>query len=124
MAFAIRCRDGTIYMIEFSRGDEVQMIEVAPSICQLDQIIYGDAGQRMVPFRMLRNEVLDAGGVYYVGDFTASGSYSVAHRIFYKEIRETWRMGETRDNYAQTTTAMRLTFPSFASVATEDRVAH
>jgi hypothetical protein len=124
MAFAIRCYDGAVYKIHFQERDEVQMIELAPSTCQLDEIVYGASGQRMAAFRMLRNEILDAGGVYYVGDYRASGTSTYVFMGLYNEIRSTWRMGHARDDYARTTAQMRQAFPQFASAATQDRVAH
>jgi len=125
MTFANRCRDGEVYKIDFIAQDQVQLIELVPSICQLDKIEYGSsANAQLVPFRMLRNEILDPGGVYYVGDYSVTGASSVDFRFFYNEFHQSWRMKHARDDYARTTAEMRRTFPAFAAAATEDRVAH
>ncbi len=125
MSFEIRCRGGITYPITFSSRDEVQMIAIAPSTCQLDQILYGGVAQRMANFRLLRNEILDAGGVYYVGDFSMSGTSKLTFWTPWYEVhRYTWRTEGIRDNYQETTRAMKQQFPRFASVATEDRVTH
>jgi hypothetical protein len=125
MTFAIRCRDGEVYKIDFIVQDQVQMIELVPSICQLDKIEYGSsANARLVPFRMLRNEILDPGGVYYVGDYSVSGASRTEFKVLYNEVHQSWRMGHARDDYARTTAEMRGQFPAFSGAATEDRVAH
>ena len=125
MSFEIRCRGGVTYEITFSPRDEVQMIAVPPSTCQLDQILYGGVVQKMASFRLLRNEILDPGGVYYVGDFSMSGTYKLTvWTPWYTEHRSTWRTEGIHDNYQATTQAMKQRFPQFAAVATENRVTH
>ena len=125
LSFVIRCREGTKYRIDFSSRDEVQMIALPPSVCQLDEVLYGGVAQAMARFRLVRNEFLDAGGVYYVGDFRMSGTSKLtAITPFYTQWRYTWRTDSVRDDYRVTTQEMRRRFPWFASVPTEDRVTH
>ena len=125
VTFEIRCRDGAIYKVDFIARDQVQLLELVPSVCQLDKIEYGSsANAQLVPFRMLRNEILDPGGVYYVGDYSVSGASRVDYRFFYNEIHQSWRMKHARDDYARSTAEMRRLFPAFDGAATEDRVAH
>ena len=125
MKFAIRCREGKSYDIEFSARPDVQMIQLAPSTCQLDRIVYGENQLRLMsPFRLLRNEILDPGGVYYVGDFAASGTFSATPVFFYTKVRQSWRMSAIRDNYAEATASLKRVFPAFASVQTENRMTH
>jgi hypothetical protein len=126
MAFIIKCRDGATYKISFVAQDKVQMIELVPSVCQVDEVQYGSAGgpTGLAGFRLLQNEFLDPGGVYYVGDFNASGTYDVAYKVFYNEIHSTWRLKHARNEYERTTAEMRRMFPGFASVVTQNRIAH
>jgi hypothetical protein len=75
--YQLSCRDGNKYKIQFSRSSSVKVIKIAPSICQVDYVVFGNATQnQMVGFRLLRNEVLDPGGVYYIGDFTADSTWN------------------------------------------------
>jgi hypothetical protein len=125
MTFAIRCRDGAVYKVDFMDRDQVQMIELVPSICQLDKIEYGSsANGQLVPFRMLRNEILDPGGLYYVGDYSVTGASRTEFKVFYTEVHQRWRMNHAHDDYARSTAEMRQLFPAFAATPTEDRVAH
>lgn len=78
----------------------------------------------MSPLRLLRNEILDPGGVYYVGDFAASGTFHATPIFFYMKIHQSWRMSSITDNYLETTASMKRGFPAFASVQTENRMTH
>jgi hypothetical protein len=121
--FAIHCHDGELYKIDFLARDEVQMIELPPSTCQLERVEYGsESMSRMAWFRLLRNEILDPGGVYYVGDYFVSGTSRVDFRVFYSETHQSWRMNPGRDEYAKTTAEMRRRFPAFAKAVTQDRI--
>src|SRR6187551_3143853 len=79
-AFSIRCRDGKRYKIVFSKDkdDALRMIRLPAGICQLEDVVAKAVGsyRDMAPFRLLGNEHLEPGGVYYVGDFLASVSSS------------------------------------------------
>ena len=115
--YQLSCHDGNKYKIQFSMSSSVKVIKLAPSICQVDYVVFGNATQsEMVGFRLLRNEVLDPGGVYYVGDFTADSTWNWVEGIV------TWIVKGRRNKYATTTAALKRAFPGFASVATEDRV--
>ena len=127
IGFAIKCRNGATYTIGFSNHTPLQMIKVAPSKCQLDEIVYTDADGRviartMATFRLLRNEILEPGGVYYIGDFVAGARTDVRVKVIYTEFRMAWAIGKISDNYAETTREMKETFPKLASVTTEDRM--
>jgi hypothetical protein len=128
MGFAVRCRDGNTYTIGFSKRTPLQVIKVAPSICQIDEIVYTDAGggvisRRMAPFRLLQNEILESGGLYYVGDFLAQASESSSsYMVIYRETRFSWTIAAIRDNYDKTTAAMKRAFVAFRAVPTEDRM--
>jgi hypothetical protein len=116
LSFRLACRDGDHYEIMFSHSPSaVKMIKVAPSICQVDYIRYQLAGE-MVDFRMLGNEILEPGGVYYIGDFAAES------KTDWFEGFVAYLVKDRRDDYAATTAAMKQAFPSFASVRTENRL--
>jgi hypothetical protein len=131
MAFAIRCRDGKRYTIGFSKDDPLRMIRVRAGACQLDDVIYkGERSKRdMATFRLLGNEHLQPGGVYYVGDFEVNAGTRKQDPTFitssfgmYRKVSQTWQLFDPRNNYAATTAEMKHYFPNFASVATEDRM--
>jgi hypothetical protein len=126
-AFSIRCRDGKRYKIEFSKNHPVRLIRIPPGICQLDDIIYrGVAGSAsdMASLRLLGNEHLQPGGVYYVGDFVvaAKAVYSGGAPVFGGRVRQSWALFSPRNNYASTTAELKQRFPGFSAVATEDRM--
>ena len=85
MTFDIRCRDGTVYKIDFSTRNQVQMIELVPSICQLDQIEYGPVAgaARLVSYAAERDP--RPGRRLLRGDYRASGTYDVAFRKFLQQ---------------------------------------
>jgi hypothetical protein len=143
LTFELRCRDGRIYNLAFREEKPFQIIELTPGLCQLEDIVFagsdGSSGmpppntglaglaifaavegdtrpRQMSSFRLLRNEELEPGGVYYVGDFAARArdNLSAPHR------RNIWTL-TIRDNYAKTTDEMSRAFPHFAKVRTEDR---
>jgi hypothetical protein len=133
-AFSIRCRDGKRYKIVFSKDkdDALRMIRLPAGTCQLEDVIAKAVGahREMAPFRLLNNEHLDPGGVYYVGDFLATVSSSYMGPRFdartlslYNMYRERWGLDLPHNNYAATTAAMKRAYPSFASVTTADRMA-
>ena len=132
MGFAIRCRDDKVYTIGFSRDNRVQIIELEPSLCQIDAIVYADSGgrvfgRRMPGFRLLRNEIVTAGGVYYLGDFSAVATEGTPDtKIVWTGTSTTtpmtWELTEMKDNYAETTEEMKANFTNLASARTEDRM--
>ena len=112
---------------ELSRRQQIQnpvrevvggaCLQIAPSICQVDYVVFGNETQNeMVGFRLLRNEVLNPGGVYYIGDFTADSTWNFMAGII------KWIIKGRSNQYAKTTAEMKRVYPGFASVATEDRV--
>jgi hypothetical protein len=148
VTFTIRCRNGETYNLKFLREQALQVLPLPASVCQIEDVIadsgvatasamnigfiaggvvgmgvgalMSDSGQAtMASFRLLKNEFLDAGGVYYVGDFdmTAKDNRSAEDR------HNDWTM-RLVDNYAATTTEMKRRYVYFASARTEDRVSH
>jgi hypothetical protein len=102
------------------------VIRVAPSVCQIEEFVYESGGaiqgKRMATFRLLHNEFLDPGGVYYVGDFVAASSFSSDFHLLYTENHWAWGLTSIRNDYVETTQEMKRRFPSFAGVATQDRM--
>ena len=131
LTFVIRCRDGERYKIPFSRDRPLMMIRLPAGLCQIEDVTY--EGQRsvddMASFRLLGNEHLEPGGVYYVGDFIATGkttksAYEFEPKVlgFAREVRQSWKLFQPSNNYLATTADLRRAFPSFAKVGTEDRM--
>jgi len=132
MAFSIRCRDGKRYKIVFSKeeAEALRMIRLPAGTCQLDDVVKKGVGsyRDMAPLRLLNNEHLQPGGVYYVGDFAAAGSSTLVDTKLYglatiRTYREQWGLNPPRNRYAETTADMKRAFPNFAAAATEDRMA-
>ena len=129
MGFAIRCRDGNRYVLRFSNRNALQVIRVAPSVCQIDEIIYTDAsgstlGRKATSFRLFENERLDPGGVYYVGDFFALATTKSSFNGLRWETHLNWRMTGTTDSYDKTTDQLKRYFPNLAPAATDNRMTH
>ena len=131
MAFSIRCRDGKRYKIVFSKQEDeaLRMIRLPAGVCQLDDVVgKGVVSHReMAAFRLLNNEHLQPGGVYYVGDFAAAGSSKFVDTIYpfvtVRKFREQWGIDPPHNRYLETTADMKRAFPRFASVQTSDRMA-
>jgi hypothetical protein len=125
LGFEINCSDQKKYVIGFSDERPFQVIEVSPSVCQIEYLLFtaGNVRSRaLAPFRLLRNEFLEPGGVYYVGDFFYTTSSDAQWRVLYTEVRHTWKVNAIQDNYAETTAELKRTFPSFATAQTENRM--
>jgi hypothetical protein len=108
------------------------MIRLPAGVCQLEDVVSKGAAahQEMSPFRLLGNEHLDPGGVYYVGDFLGIATSTYLGREWdprmlglYRKYRDQWGLDLPRNNYATTTAEMKRAFPNFASVPTTDRMA-
>jgi hypothetical protein len=125
-AFSIRCRDGRRYKIEFSKDQPLKVIRLPPGVCQLDDVIYRGVGsvRQMASMRLLGNEHLQPGGVYYVGDFVVTGGTVSSEWTPFvgTTVTQVWGPFSPRNNYARTTTALKRQFPLFARVPTEDRM--
>jgi hypothetical protein len=131
MGFMIRCRDEKKYTFRFDHDDRVQVLELAPSACQIDDLVFTESSGRvlwrsMAEFRLLKNEFLSPGGVYYVGDFAAQTTdvSTMTRQIFSTTTtrRMAWRVTSMKDNYSQTTSELKKTHPNLRSVSTEDRM--
>jgi hypothetical protein len=151
LTFEIRCREGTIYPIRFTKGEPLQLIQVRPSTCQIEDIVFDDAtaGSRggvlvptnaglvgailvaglftaierdtrprqMASFRLLRNEFLEPGGVYYVGDFYAKATAEGPGT----NQRNSWT-ATRKNNYERTTEELARRLVNFSPEATQSRM--
>jgi hypothetical protein len=126
IGFEVRCREGDAHIIRFTKEDAVQMIEVPASTCQINDVLYTDVdgnvlARRLAPFRLLKNEILAPGGVYYVGDFHAGASRTAYGYLVVTE-EHTWSLTDVKADYAKTTADLKARFPAFASARTENRM--
>jgi len=76
----------------------------------------------MATARLIGNEHLEPGGVYYIGDFSAGVDSSWNHNFASPSYHQSWRFGAVENAYDRTTAEMKRAWPRFASVRTEDRV--
>lgn len=123
MGFVLGCQGEKYesYNIGFSRTRPLQVFEVVPGTCQIDEAIYTDGkarlvGQRAAPLAVLRNRELLPGVGYYMGDFLAVSTTTVE----YPKQHLKWGLREVRSEYAKTTEEMKRAFPNLASLPTED----
>jgi hypothetical protein len=126
MGLVVRCADGSTYTIRFSNKNEVQVIPVRPSRCELVEIVYTDAdgavkGRRRPPRDWMHPEQLAAGHGYYFGDYTARAKVDSEWHVFSTELHWSWDMDPDADNYQETTDQMKRTFASLASLPTENK---
>ncbi len=133
MGFVLACTQGDkyeTYNIGFSRQRPVQVFEILPGSCQIDQIIYTEqsfkiAGIKDKPLRALRNRQLSPGVSYYLGDFlaVATAGWQTTSASGTKFL-ETWGIRDIRSEYSRTTAEMKSAFPRLASLPTEDASMH
>jgi hypothetical protein len=147
VTFTIRCRDGETYNLRFLHWKGVQLLPLPASVCQIEDVIAdsgsgsanamaigfvvggivgaavgsmaGSSNATMSNFRLLKNEFLDGGGVYYVGDFTMTAK----DNLHIDDRHNDWTM-RLVDNYANATTELKRRYTNFASTHTENRVSH
>ncbi len=60
----------------------------------------------------------EAGKAYYLGDFYAATTTTVVGNT----VQRNWNVKDAKDDYRNTSNAMRAAFPNLASVPTEDRM--
>ena len=105
-------------------------MDVLVLIDKLDDVVHkGVTSHReMAAFRLLNNEHLEPGGVYYVGDFAVVGTSKILDTTIYPLVvvtkyRQQWGLDPPRNRYVETTADMKRAFPRFAGVQTTDRMA-
>ena len=123
MGFSLECTNGDKYILRFSKDDPLQVIKIVPSTCSLVEIVYTNAEgaiatRKPAPTGVLQNAAFESGKAYYLGDFFAEATQSVAGNV----INSRWRMTSMKDDYATTTQEMKTTFPNLSAVPTENRM--
>jgi hypothetical protein len=123
MGFVVKCADQQSYTIRFERQEPLQVIRIVPSSCGVAELVYTDAdgfvkSRKPAPAALQRDAAFEAGKAYYLGDFYAESTTSVEGRMIYRQ----WRITNVRDDYRATTEKLKLGFPNFSGLATENRM--
>jgi len=121
MGLVMRCADGRTYTIRFSNKRGVQVIKASPSRCWLTELVYTDVdgfvkGRAPAPRSWTRPQSFSAGRAYYLGDYFGKAE----RKPIFLGAELTWAMDAGGDDYDETTTEMKRTFPSLARLQTED----
>jgi hypothetical protein len=123
MGFAIKCASGETYTLRFSNDQALQVVKIKPSTCSLAEFVYSDSdgnlkSRKKAPDGLMRDARFDAGKAYYLGDFYAETTTPVAGNT----IHRNWNVKNVRDDYRNTSTALKAAYPNLAGVPTEDRM--
>jgi len=126
MGLKLRCADGKEYTIRFTSDDRVQAIEINPSRCALEKVIYADAAWLVFkptppPPEWIHADDFAAGHAYYLGDFFAKGTFSDESMGVTAKLNWTWDMDPDDDSFESTTAELKRTFANLASLPTVDR---
>jgi hypothetical protein len=114
----LKCDNGKQILFGFSEDDPLKLLDVAPSTCVMDELVFTDALAMPIRHIPLTSKRLDfaAGKAYYIGDYHLEISNDwnpIATRV-------TWRR-EASDNYEATTRDLGNAYPHFSSFPTENR---
>jgi len=123
MGFVIKCASEETYTFRFSNDTALQVIKVAPSTCSLTEFVYTDSDGRVksrkrAPEKLMRDAQFDAGKAYYLGDFYAEATRSVQGRT----ILSNWNIKTVRNDYTNTSAALKAAYPNLAALPTENRM--
>ena len=123
MGFVIKCASGETYTFRFSNDNALQAIKIVPSTCTLAEFIYTNSdgqvrSRKPAPEKLMRDARFDAGKAYYLGDFYAETTTSVIGNT----ISRNWNIKDVRNDYRNTSTALKSSFPNLSAVPTEDRM--
>jgi hypothetical protein len=123
MGFTLKCDDQQTYTIKFDREEPLRVTKVAPSSCAMSEIIYTDAdgmirSRKPAPESVKKSMAFEAGKAYYLGDFYAQASAVTG----YQTVNWSWRITNVKNDYRNTTEALKSAFPALSAVATEDRM--
>ncbi|HKC53456.1 MAG TPA: hypothetical protein VKC33_02280 [Burkholderiales bacterium] len=123
MGFVIKCASGETYTLRFSTENALQVIRIAPSTCSLTEFIYTNSdgqvrSRKPAPEKLMRDARFDAGKAYYLGDFYAETTTSVIGRT----ISRNWNVKTVRNDYRNTSTALKAAYPNMSALPTEDRM--
>ena len=123
MGFTIACASGENYTLRFSNEEAVQVIKIKPSTCSLTEFVYTNSdgqirSRKKAPERLMHDARFDAGKAYYLGDFYAVTTTTTIGNT----ISRNWNVKDARDDYLNTSNAMRALYPSLSALPTEDRM--
>src|SRR5262245_19320274 len=123
MGFTIACASGESYIVRFSADEAVQVIKITPSTCSLTEFVYSNADGQVrsrtrAPESLMHDARFDAGKAYYLGDFYAVTTTTVIGNT----VQSNWNIKDARNDYSNTSNAMRALYPNLAGVPTEDRM--
>lgn len=121
MGFVIKCASGETYTFRSSSDNALQVIKIAPSMCSLTEIVHTNAdgqvrSRKSAPDKLMRDARFDGGKAYYLGDFYAEASTSVQGRS------SVWNIKTVRNDYNNTSTALKAAYPNLATLPTENRM--
>ena len=123
MGFVIKCASGETYTLRFSNDNALQAIRIAPSTCTLAEIVYTNSdgqvrSRKPAPEKMMRDARFDAGKAYYLGDFYAE----TTTRVIGNTISRNWNIKNVRNDFRNTSQALKAAYPNLAALPTEDRM--
>ena len=126
MGLVIRCADGETYTMRFSKEKGVQAIEIEPSTCALEEIVFTDADgvvkrRAPAPRAWTASHDFAPGRAYYIGDFAGNATWESEWKVVATKFELKWDLTDFDDNYALTTAEMKRTFANLSSLPTEDQ---
>jgi len=123
MGFVIACASGETYTFRFSNDTALQVIKVVPSMCSLTEFVYTNSdgqirSRKRAPEKLMRDARFDAGKAYYLGDFYAEATTTVRGNV----ISSNWNIKTVRNDYNNTSAALKAAYPNLAALPTENRL--
>jgi hypothetical protein len=123
MGFVIKCASGQTYSLRFSADEALQVVKIVPSTCSLAEFIYTNSdgqirSRKNAPATLMHDAQFDAGMAYYLGDFYAETTTTTIGNT----IQRNWNVKNVRNDYRNTSNAMKARYPGLAEVPTEDRM--
>jgi len=124
VALVLGCADGRQYTIGMEQRNEIQVIEIVPARCSLDEILFVNGSEKRghaYPAPPM-NRSIDylPGTAYYLGDFALRTGVDTNMVFITTQTKLTWDFMPLDGRYPTTTAEMRRQFPNLASFQTED----
>lgn len=123
MGFVIKCGSKDTYTFRISSESALQVIKIAPSTCSLAEFVYTDPDGKVTsrmraPEKLMEDVRFEAGKAYYLGDFYAEPSVPGAN----KRTPNVWEIKTVRNDYSNTSAALKALYPNLAKLPTENRM--
>jgi hypothetical protein len=120
MGFVIKCASGKTYTFRSSNDNALQVIKITPSMCSLTEIVHTNAdgqvrSRKSAPEKLMRDARFDAGKAYYLGDFYAEAATPIRGAYY-------WNIKAVRNDYDNTSKALKAAYPNLAALPTENRM--